>query len=354
MRRHVVVLALLALLAGFPQPAGAAASPTRAQMVGARLMVAMSGTTAPTWLLRRLRNGRVGGVILFGSNISSATQVRTLTAALRHAARAGGYPPPLIAVDQEGGAVKRISWIAPWLSPPQIGARDSTVTAYNQGAMTGAGLKNLGINVDLAPVADVPSSTRSFIYQQGRAYSMDPAVVARMARWFAVGIQSRAAAATVKHFPGLGRATVSTDVARVTISASRTALERDIGAFVPTINHGVDMVMLSSAHYTAYGGIPPGWSPTIIRGVLRRNLGFRGVTITDSLDSAAAVNGIPLPDLAVRSAGAGADVLLVTGGRTASAAVYDRLLYAARTGALPRWTLEASWARLVALRNRIG
>jgi beta-N-acetylhexosaminidase len=101
--------------------------PTLAQMVGQKLVVAMAGLTASADLLGRIRRGEVGGVILFGSNISTAAQVTALTAQLQGAARAGGQPTLLISTDQEGGSVKRIKWAPPTLSPPQMGSLGSTL-----------------------------------------------------------------------------------------------------------------------------------------------------------------------------------------------------------------------------------
>ena len=130
---------------------------------------------------------------------------------MQQAARAGGNPPLLIATDQEGGQVKRFSSGPPYLSPPQM-ASDGTVNgAYREGQLTGSYLKARGVNWDLAPVADVPTSSNAFIWQQGRAFSFRPATVAAYADAFARGIQSAGIAATAKHFPGVGSASVDTD-----------------------------------------------------------------------------------------------------------------------------------------------
>ena len=124
-------------------PALAPGSPNLRQMVGQKLMVAMRGTSPSADLLGRIRRGEVGGVILFGANIASAPQLVRLTRQLQQAATAGGRPPLLIATDQEGGGVKRLSWAPPTLSPPQMGAIGSATTAASQGKATGrrAGLR---------------------------------------------------------------------------------------------------------------------------------------------------------------------------------------------------------------------
>src|SRR6185369_9689869 len=142
-------------------PTTVSSSPSIARLVGQKLVVRMEGTTPSADLLGRIQRGEVGGVILFGANITTATALRALTARLQGAATAGNRPRLLIAVDQEGGSVKRIPWIPPTLSPPQMGQLGSTTIARSQGSATGLALHDLGIDVDFAPVADVPSSTAS-------------------------------------------------------------------------------------------------------------------------------------------------------------------------------------------------
>ena len=110
-------------------------------------------------LLDRARRGRIGGVLIHGWNFSSAAQLRSIATKLQHAAAEGGQPPLLIAVDQEGGQVKTVSWIPPTLSPPEMGDLGSSETARRQGRKTGSALLDLGVNTDFAPVADVPAST---------------------------------------------------------------------------------------------------------------------------------------------------------------------------------------------------
>ena len=131
-----------------PRPTPVARSstaPNLSQLVGQRLIVAMDGTTIPSpGLLGRIRRGEIGGVILFGRNVTTATALRALTKQLRDAATTGGQLPLLIAVDQEGGSIKRIPWAPPTLSPPQMGANGRTSTARSQGAATGTALAGLG------------------------------------------------------------------------------------------------------------------------------------------------------------------------------------------------------------------
>jgi beta-N-acetylhexosaminidase len=326
--------------------------PNLDQLVGQRLVVAMDGTTTPSAaLLGRIRRGEVGGVILFGRNVTTAGALQALTAKLQAAAKGGGQPRLLIAVDQEGGSIKRIPWAPPTLSPPQMGADGRTSTARSQGAATGQALNGLGINVDLAPVADVPASTSSFLYKQGRTFSFNADTTAGLATAFAGGLASANVQPTMKHFPGLGLATANTDTSVVTISASKTALAPGLKPYEQAIPAGVSIVMLSNATYSAYDARnAAGWSSAIVNGLLRNQLGFGGVTMTDSLDGTAHARGVATATLALHAALAGADLILLTGSEASSAGVFTTLYDAAKAGTLSRAALRMSYDRVEALK----
>jgi beta-N-acetylhexosaminidase len=345
-------IAVAAFLGGGTAPAEAAA-PTLAQLVGQRLVVAMKGTHPNTPLLARIRAGQVGGVILFSGNIVSKAQVAQVTAALQAAARAGGRPPLLIATDQEGGLVRRIPWAPPKRSAAALGALPTSFSG-TAGRKAGAALHAIGINLDLAPVADVPAGPADFIAQQRRAFSTSRFTVARDAAAFAAGLERAGTLPAMKHFPGLGLATVSTDAAVVRIGASRARLVRGLLPYQVALRRSLrPVVMLSTAIYPALDDRAAAWSWPIIHGLLRNRLGFHGVTITDSLDTAAAARGLTDPVLALRGAEAGADLLLVTGSQATSKGVYNRLLAAARAGTIPRSHLTASYDRILALKGRL-
>ena len=335
-----------------PGAVAAVATPTIAQLVGQKLVVRMAGTTPSADLLGRIRRGEVGGVILFGSNITTAAALRQLTATLQAAATAGGRPRLLIAVYQEGGPVKRIPWAPPTLSPRRMGSLGSTTIARSQGAATGAALSGLGIDVDLAPVADVPASTASFMYLAGRTWSFNASRTSALANAFALGLWSRHVAPTLKHFPGIGYATRDTDGSIVSIRASRTALAPGLLPYRAGIANHLPLIMLSNATYTAWDPVhAAGWSVPI-QTLLRRTLGFTGVTITDSLDGTAAVRGYPVSHLAILAASAGTDMILTTGSEARTRAVYIALVQAATDGRIPLANLRASYARILALKAR--
>jgi beta-N-acetylhexosaminidase len=263
--RLLVAVALALQLAGAANAAGGTATtatPTLAQLVGQKLAIRMDGTTPSSGLLARVRRGEVGGIVLFGFNITTKSALIAAIDKLQAAAAAGGQPPLLIMVDQEGGTVRRIPWAGPTMSARQMGIDGSVDLVTQQGSSSAAALKASAINVNLAPVADVADSTASFMYQQARTFGFSDTRVGRLALAFAGGTRSQGVIPVFKHFPGIGRATLNTDRYRVVIRSSRATLAEDLYPFRHAITAGgAPMLMLSNATYTAWDGVNgAGWS----------------------------------------------------------------------------------------------
>ena len=338
------------MAAGGASPAQSPA-PTLAQLVGQKLVVTMSGSSPSPSLLARARRGEIGGVIVHGFNFTTAAQLRSITRQLHAAAAAGGQPRLLVAVDQEGGSVKTVPWIPPTVAPPHT---SSAGIAVGQGRSTGFNLRALGVDVDLAPVADVPGSPASFVYRQGRTWSFDDGRTTRLAGAFALGLAEAHELGTMKHFPGLGLARSNTDHYVVRIRASAGSLAPGLTPYRQAVAQHVPLVMLSNAIYDSYDPVnAAGWSRAISTQLLRGQLGFRGVTITDSLDGAAHARGIPPNGLAIGAANAGTDLLLVTGSESASRSVFTSLLRATQSGRVHRSSLETSYRRILALKATV-
>ena len=348
-RFGAALLGSAVLLFAAPAQAAPERTPLR-ELVGGGLFVRMNGTTPSRGFLGRVRRGEVGGVVLFSPNIRSRSQVRRLVRRLRAAARAGRVAPPLVAVDQEGGIVKRLRSAPPFRSAPQIGAMRSSRVARSEGLATARSLRPLGIDIDFAPVVDVPASSSSFIAP--RAFGRDPRLVTRLGGAFAGGLQTGGVAATLKHFPGLGSAPANTDFATAVVSAPRSRLARELRPYRGT---DADLVMLATAVYPAYHrGVPAAFSRRIVTGRLRGDLRFGGVVVTDDLETPAVRAYTSPAEGAVRSLRAGADMALVVGSESGGRAAFARMLAAARGGRLKRGALEASHARVRALRERLA
>jgi beta-N-acetylhexosaminidase len=321
-----------------------------AKLLGQRIMVGLPGTSPSASLLTSVQRGEVGSVILFAANIDTRSQTLALIGALQKAARQGGNPPLLIAVDQEGGEVKRLPDGPPDLSPPQMVATHQVATATREGQDTGSYLKRWGINMDLAPVSDVPTFGGAFIAQQGRAFPFNATTVAKYATAFALGLQSRGVAATAKHFPGLGSAAVDTDYERQELRPTKAQFNAALEPYERMIPRGLDAVMLTVAGFPAYDptGASAAPSKPIISGLLRRRLKFGGVAITDSLGTTTGHNE---RTAGVLAAEAGADILLYT---DSAPGELNALEAAMRDGGIGHAAAIASYERIVALKDKVA
>jgi beta-N-acetylhexosaminidase len=326
--------------------ADVARMPLRRQ-VGELLIVAFPGTRAPGYVLRALHEGRVAGVILFGGNAPSAESVQALTAQLRQAARPG--PPPIVCLDQEGGAIRTLRF-----APSAVGQAGQRTPAAASAAAAAAAraLRKVGVNVVLGPVADVAAGTRSSI-MAGRAYPGGASAVAVSIRAATAAYLRAAVLPVVKHFPGLGGATTNTDDAPARIGRSRIQLAADLLPFRAAIDAGAPLVMLSHARYPAFDASRlASQSHAIATDLLRGELGFDGVAMTDSLEADAALRptGGDVGAAAVRSLRAGADLLLMTGPGSFPL-VRDAVTAAAGRSAAIRARVAEAAARVLALRR---
>jgi len=333
-----------------------AAGLTNLQLAGQRVIGSYSGLTPPASLLSDIANGQVAGVIFFGGNISSETQIAGVITQLRQAqAQSPVQVPLLLMTDQEGGLVRRLPG-APALSEKQIGQSSDPVSAATT-AGTGAGqnLAGVGMNVNLAPVLDVFYKSGNFIDQYQRSYSNNPAVAAECGQAFITAQQQTGVAATAKHFPGLGSATKNqnTDNGPVTLTVSLTKLRTvDEVPYPSAISAGVKLVMVSWAVYPALDAkLPAGLSPTVIGQELRGRNAFTGVTITDALEAGALSAFGPTAQRAVTAAGAGMDLILCSAqdpsqGEAATAALASAL----GSGQLDPVAFNAAVNRVTALR----
>jgi beta-N-acetylhexosaminidase len=332
-----------------PQPASTLSIP---HLAGERIVAGFSGTTVPSGLERALGEGRVAGVILFADNLPSRAAGRRLIARLQSIRRPRALRDPLlVVVDQEGGLVKRVAG-PPSVSAEEMGERGAAFSRQ-QGRQTATSLRDLGINVDLAPVLDVarPGGT---IASAERGFGATAQKVAATAVPFAAGLQAGGVAATAKHFPGLGKATENTDFAVQRIGLPKQMLRRiDEPPYRSFAAIGGDLVMLSTAIYPAFSPDPAAFSRPIATGELRNRLGYEGVSITDALDTVAVrAFGGPAKS-GVAAARAGSDLLLFTAPAPAEQA-WRALVAKLRRGALDREEFEAAAQRVLDLRRELA
>jgi beta-N-acetylhexosaminidase len=344
------------------RPALAAALPrlSAQQLAGQRVIYSYPGLTPPASLISLIRHGEAAGVIFFGQNISSGSQIAGVIRQLNRANASSLNPvraPLLLMTDQEGGQVRRLPG-RPYLSEKQIGANPlakAKVLATQAGQGAAASLRGVGMNVNLAPVLDVYRQAGNFDDQFGRSYSRNPMVVSDLGANMITAQQAGGVAATAKHFPGLGAAAArqNTDIRPVTLNLPLAAIRSiDELAFRASISAGVKLIMVSWATYPAIGARPAGLSPNVVQGELRNRLKFTGVTITDALEAGALRSYGSTQNRALFAALAGMDLLLCSGQNVAQGEQASGELAAAyRHGTLGGPAFLASVNRVITLRE---
>jgi beta-N-acetylhexosaminidase len=337
-------------------PSTTAPALTDRQLAGQRVIYSYRGLTPPAILLTHIRKGEAAGVIFFGENISSTTQIAGVVSQLREVQRSSPvHAPLLLMTDQEGGKVRRLPG-QPVESAQQIGqSANPAAAATKAGTGAAATLIAAGMNVNLAPVLDVYYAAGNFIDQYQRSYSSDAHTVATLGTDFLTAQQKAGAAATAKHFPGLGSAErgQNTDTGAVTLTVNLSGLRsRDELPYSAAIAAGVKLVMLSWAVYPALDATrPAGLSPVVVGSELRGRLHFHGVTITDALEANSLRVYGTTSQRALLAAQAGMDLILcaardVGQGESATVALADELT----AGRLDRGTFQDAVDRVTTLR----
>jgi beta-N-acetylhexosaminidase len=286
---------------------------SESERVGQLLMVDCPSTAVAATTVAAITEDHVGAIILDGTSQLSLTQTAAITAALQRAAPAAvGL---LIATDQEGGEVQRLQGPGFEAIPSQL--EQGTVapaTLQSDAQLWGQQLRAAGVTVDLAPVLDtVPAGfgANPPIGDLDREYGHDPATVSVHGVAAVRGLGAADVAATVKHFPGLGRVTGNTDTTSGVTDHVTTRTDAYLAPFAAAIKAGAPFVMMSTAIYARIDpSRPAAFSPTIVTGMLRDQLGFTGVVISDDLGAAAQVSGYAVGARAVDFVAAGGDLVL--------------------------------------------
>ncbi|HET9898854.1 MAG TPA: glycoside hydrolase family 3 N-terminal domain-containing protein [Streptosporangiaceae bacterium] len=308
------------------------------------------GYSAPRWVLAALADG-LAGVTVFGPNIVGQAQLGTLIAALRGAAH-----EPLIAIDEEGGDVTRIAHQtgSPYPGNAALGAVDDPALTESVYLALGRDLAALGVNLNLAPSVDVNTAADNPVIGT-RSFGADTDLVARHAAAAVTGLQAAGVAACAKHFPGHG--STSNDSHHV-IAAVDGSLEvvtrRDLPPFVAAIEAGVRAVMPGHLRVPGLtGDLPASLSAAALTGLLRGELGFTGVIVSDALEMRAVSGPFGIARAAVLAVAAGTDLLCF--GRDTDEPAYvsvrDALVDAVRSGHIPVARLEESAGRVAELRG---
>ncbi len=293
------------------EPAGGSEQPQLAGQILGTLLPGFEGTTLPEWLAALLRRG-LAGVCLFGQNIQSTAQTRRLTDAVYAA-----NPHAIVAIDEEGGDVTRLHHQAgsPYPGNAVLGRLDDLAATRASGAEVGRALRAVGVNVNFAPCVDVNSNPDNPVIGV-RSFGTVPALVAAHGAAWIEGLQTVGVAATAKHFPGHGDTDADSHLALPRVDRSLVELaERELVPFAAAVGAGAKLVMTSHISLPQLDPERPATMSPAILELLRSDLGFDGVIVTDALDMAGAQagldpNGTPgLPGAALAALSAGCDLL---------------------------------------------
>jgi beta-N-acetylhexosaminidase len=324
--------------------------------VGQMMAASFGGPNITDGLRHLILDEKVGTVLIFSDNFTDAASLLRLTTELQRLGREAGLPAPLlIAVDEEGGRVMRIhDGVAALPSELELGARgpDGVRQAV---ASTASGLHALGIQLDLAPVADLRSNPADGVIGD-RSFGGDPSAVGPLVAAAVNGLHDGGVAATLKHFPGLGGAAGDPHSAMPTDpeSLDRWAATQ-ARSFQAGIDAGADAVMTTAVVVPGLdpSGTPALFSRAVVTGLLRDRLQFQGVIVTDGLGMGGITTLYGLPQATVAAVVAGNDLVLLNSADAAyQTSAIETVKQQVRSGAIPMEQVQASAARVIALRAR--
>ncbi|KAF9892077.1 hypothetical protein FE257_002483 [Aspergillus nanangensis] len=338
--------------------ASATSSSISEQDVAAHVIYSYAGLEPPAHLFDLIRQGKVGGIIIFGENVNASlpATMQLFQDAYTEGTGRSGFPL-LTMTDQEGGEVRRLSG-GPELSAKEIGsAANPAQTAEDAGTVAGRLLREYNFNTNLAPVVDVFQSPANFLNAFNRSFSDSPEVVQTCAERFIAGEAAENVLSAAKHFPGLGGAgEANTDNEPVTIESDWETLQNvDMQPYQHLIAAEVPMIMCSWAIYPAVDADrPAGLSSKWIKDTLRGQMGFKGVTITDAIEAGSLARFGNDAQRGVLAAQAGMDLLLASGrNATQGEAIVDALMAALQDGTLDAEEFDAATGRISKLRKGI-
>ena len=319
------------------------------EMVGQMFVVSVGGTGPDYYVEKMVRERNVGGVILFGHNMRSERQVRALTGSLQELATATEPAVPLfVAVDQEGGEIASAPWVAPQPAAAEIGRRNDPAEARAVAREIGRQLLPAGVNTNFAPVVDTGYGAAI----GERSYGEDPELVARMGAAAVEGFEEAGVVSAAKHFPNHGSATSDSHVGLPVIRHdAATVRSYDLPPFRAAVGAGVPMVMVGHLVYPAIDPERPASLSADAIGMLRGDLGFDGVVVTDDLAMAGASGDGPPARAAVEAVAAGADLLVISSPPQEQADAYEAVVAAVEAGKIPRERIREAVGRVLEVKD---
>jgi beta-N-acetylhexosaminidase len=324
---------------------------TSREKIGQLFMLGFLGTSVTPDLASFIKEYKPGGVILFSRNLESLEQMVELTNDLQ---ACSSHSPLLISIDQEGGRVSRLPKGFTIFPPCNLlGRCNSTELAYAAAATIAKELRAVGINMNMAPVLDVNSNPDNPVIGD-RAFGTTPDLVSELGTATVGGLQDNRVVACGKHFPGHGDTNADSHKELPVVEALRERLEAvEFPPFRHAVQRGIASMMTAHVLYRGLDPeLPATLSPTIITDLLRQELHYDGVVLTDDLEMHAIIDHYGMEDAAVRAVLAGCDVLLICKDREREIAAFEAVEQAVASGAIPIERLDRSATRIARLKDR--
>ena len=319
-----------------------------ADKVGQLLMIGIHGKTLNDDAKFMLNEYRVGGIILFDRNMESKNQVKSLITDINKTSKSAGLTPLFIGIDQEGGAVARMEDQLIKVPPAEELGKEPIEQAVSLAKQSGTELKDLGFNINFAPVADLGLT-------YGRSFSTNPDDVVRYASAVGKAYDEAGLWYSYKHFPGIGKTDVDLHADTSVVPVSKeTLLNEDTKVFVDLIKQSKPntyAIMVSHAMYPQIDADhPSSLSKAIITDWLRKDMGYNGVVVTDDMDMGALAKHYTFGDMAVQSILAGSDILLVCHEYEHMQEAYNGLMKAVKDGRISKERLDESVKRILLMK----
>ena len=322
---------------------------------GQLLFIGLPGTTVDQQARELIETIQPGGVLLTERNIESAAQVVEMIASVRDLLKV----PPFISVDQEGGRVDRLKSIFSAMpSPDLLRASNDASAAARLGEITAEALRTLGFNLNFAPVLDIGGDDSAQNSLRGRYLGGSVAEVVRLGGSYLEGLQRGGVIGVGKHFPGLGVSTVDSHSLLPEVDDPRDRLLRQgimpYTELFSKINARLNAVMIAHAHYSAFDGpspLPATLSRNVVTGLLREELGFKGLSITDDMEMGAITSTRDSAEAAVLAVEAGVDMVLVSSTSERITAAWESLIEAVRGGRVSKQRVNRSIDHIASVKS---
>jgi beta-N-acetylhexosaminidase len=335
-----------------PSPAQILSQMSLDEKIGQLIISGVNGTSIDSNDKRLITVLHVGGVIFYSKNIKSVPQTKQMVKDLKEINRTNNLPL-FMSVDQEGGRVSRLPGVVQTPTNKEIGEKNDKHYAYSIGEKLGENLKSFGFNLDYAPVLDINSNPDNPIIGD-RSYSSTASVVSNLGVQTMKGIQSKNIISVVKHFPGHGDTSVDSHIQLPVVTKNLKQLQAlELIPFKKAIQNGADVVMVAHILLPQIDDqFPASMSKKVITNVLRNQLNYEGVIITDDMTMGAVIKNYGIGEAAVASLKAGSDLILVAHEYENAAAVFNSIKTAVKNGEIAEQRIDESVERIIRLKGK--